>query len=83
MVKPQFEVGKGRVGKGGVVRSADERRAAVLSVARTAEELGLPVRGFAPSGLPGPKGNVETFVWCGGDGPPLADPEAALGAVDV
>jgi 23S rRNA (cytidine1920-2'-O)/16S rRNA (cytidine1409-2'-O)-methyltransferase len=83
MVKPQFEVGKGRVGKGGVVRSADERRAAVLSVAQAAEELGLPARGFAPSGLPGPKGNVETFVWCGGDGPRLADPEAALAEVEV
>lgn len=63
MVKPQFELGRGRV-KGGVVRSADERREALVSVARAASGLGLGVRGFASSGLPGPKGNEETFVWC-------------------
>ena len=83
MVKPQFEVGKGRVGKGGVVRSEEERRAAVLGVARAAESLGLPVLGFAPSGLPGPKGNVETFVWLGGEGPGLEDPAGALAEVDA
>jgi 23S rRNA (cytidine1920-2'-O)/16S rRNA (cytidine1409-2'-O)-methyltransferase len=83
MVKPQFEVGKGRVGKGGVVRSAEDRREAVLAVARAAEEEGLPVRGFAPSGLPGPKGNVETFVWCGGGGAGLTDVEAALGQIET
>jgi hypothetical protein len=38
----------------------------------------LPVRGFAPSGLPGPKGNRETFVWAGGEGKPLTDLENAL-----
>ena len=63
MVKPQFEAGRGEVGKGGVVRSAGARRAAIVAVARTARELGSSVRGFAPSGLPGPKGNLETFVW--------------------
>jgi 23S rRNA (cytidine1920-2'-O)/16S rRNA (cytidine1409-2'-O)-methyltransferase len=83
MVKPQFEVGKGRVGKGGVVRSEEERRAAVLGVARAAAEIGLPVQGFAPSGLPGPKGNVETFVWLGGEGPGVADPESALAEIDA
>jgi hypothetical protein len=41
------------------------------------------VRGFAPSGLPGPKGNRETFVWCGGDGEQLADVDAAIEAVDA
>ena len=45
-------------------------------------ELGLPVRGFASSGLPGPKGNRETFVWCGGEGEPLADLESAVREVD-
>jgi 23S rRNA (cytidine1920-2'-O)/16S rRNA (cytidine1409-2'-O)-methyltransferase len=64
MIKPQFEVGRERVGKGGVVRSADDRRAALVSVGEFAHrELGLSVLGYAPSGLPGPAGNRETFVW--------------------
>jgi 23S rRNA (cytidine1920-2'-O)/16S rRNA (cytidine1409-2'-O)-methyltransferase len=79
MVKPQFELGRDRVGRG-VVRDAADRREAVLAVAAAATELGLPVRGFATSGLPGPKGNRETFVWCGGDGPPVEDLEAAVAA---
>jgi 23S rRNA (cytidine1920-2'-O)/16S rRNA (cytidine1409-2'-O)-methyltransferase len=82
MVKPQFELGRERVGKG-VVRDPDDRREAILSVARCAQELGLPVRGFAPSGLAGPKGNVETFVWCGGEGETVADLEAALKGVET
>ena len=82
MVKPQFELGRERVRKG-VVRDAADRREAILAVARCAEELGLPVRGVASSGLPGPKGNRETFVWCGGgDGEPLADLEAAVAEVE-
>ena len=81
MVKPQFELGRERVRKG-VVRDAADRHEAILAVARAAAELGLPVRGFASSGLPGPKGNRETFVWCGGDGEPLADLEAAVREVD-
>jgi 23S rRNA (cytidine1920-2'-O)/16S rRNA (cytidine1409-2'-O)-methyltransferase len=81
MVKPQFELGRERVRKG-VVRDAADRREAILSVARAAGELGLPVRGFASSGLPGPKGNRETFVWCGGEGEPLADLEAAIREVE-
>src|SRR4051812_3195974 len=63
MVKPQFEVGRARVGKGGVVREPSLRREAVLSVARCAVGLGAAVLGAASSGLPGPKGNLETFVW--------------------
>ncbi|HET8822080.1 MAG TPA: TlyA family RNA methyltransferase [Thermoleophilaceae bacterium] len=64
MVKPQFEVGRERVGKGGVVRSAEDRRAALVAVGEHArDELGLSVLGFAPSGLPGPAGNRETFAW--------------------
>jgi 23S rRNA (cytidine1920-2'-O)/16S rRNA (cytidine1409-2'-O)-methyltransferase len=63
MVKPQFEVGRERVGKGGVVRDADARRDALLGVARAGEGLGAAVLGFASSGLPGPKGNLESFVW--------------------
>jgi len=81
MVKPQFELGRERVRKG-VVRDAGDRREAVLSVASAAAELGLPIRGFASSGLPGPKGNRETFVWCGGEGGEVGDLEAAIAAVE-
>ncbi len=63
MVKPQFEVGRDRVGKGGVVREPALRLDALLTVAGAAIELGAAVRGFASSGLPGPKGNRETFAW--------------------
>jgi len=62
MIKPQFEVGRGNVGKGGVVRDPDDRRAALVAVAETARALGASVLGFASSGLPGPKGNLESFV---------------------
>ena len=82
MVKPQFELGRQRV-KGGVVRDRADRREAVLVVARAAAELGLAVRGFAPSGLPGPKGNRETFVWCARSGEGIADLEAAVEEVDA
>lgn len=81
MVKPQFELGKERVGRG-VVRKVDDRREAIVKVAEAASELGLPVRGFASSGLPGPKGNRETFVWCGGDGAEVRDIEAAVLAIE-
>jgi 23S rRNA (cytidine1920-2'-O)/16S rRNA (cytidine1409-2'-O)-methyltransferase len=64
MIKPQFEVGRKQLGKGGVVRSADDRRAALVKVGEHAvRELGASVLGFASSGLPGPAGNLETFVW--------------------
>jgi 23S rRNA (cytidine1920-2'-O)/16S rRNA (cytidine1409-2'-O)-methyltransferase len=63
MVKPQFEVGKGRVGAGGVVRSPEDRADAVRSVCAAAWRLGLGVRGVTASPLPGPSGNVEYFVW--------------------
>ena len=66
MVKPQFELGRARV-KAGVVRDAADRREALASVATAAAELGLGVLGFASSGLPGPKGNRETFVWAARD----------------
>lgn len=77
MVKPQFELGRERVGRG-VVRDLADRREAILVVALAARDLGLAVRGFASSGLPGPKGNRETFVWCGGDGGEVADLEVAI-----
>jgi 23S rRNA (cytidine1920-2'-O)/16S rRNA (cytidine1409-2'-O)-methyltransferase len=82
MVKPQFELGRERVGRG-VVRDLADRREAVLGVAHAIQELGLPVKGFAPSGLPGPKGNIETFVWAGGEGTGVADLQAAVNEVDA
>jgi 23S rRNA (cytidine1920-2'-O)/16S rRNA (cytidine1409-2'-O)-methyltransferase len=81
MVKPQFELGRERVRKG-VVRDAADRHEAILAVADSAAALGLAVRGFASSELPGPKGNRETFVWCGGAGTAVDDPEAAILEVD-
>lgn len=63
LIKPQFEVGRGQVGKGGVVRSADQRRAALVTVGEAARRLGAAVLGYHASGLPGPKGNRETFIW--------------------
>jgi 23S rRNA (cytidine1920-2'-O)/16S rRNA (cytidine1409-2'-O)-methyltransferase len=80
MVKPQFEVGRERVAKGGVVRDEADRRAAVLAVAACARELGATVLGAVPSGVPGPKGNRETFLWLGQAGREggVADLETAL-----
>src|SRR5438093_3236653 len=63
LVKPQFEVGRGRVGKGGVVRDPAQRAEAVAGVRTAAEQLGLAVRGEAESVLSGPKGNREVFIW--------------------
>ena len=63
LVKPQFEAGREHVGRGGVVRDPDVRRAVLVSVGEAAERLGAEVLGFASSGLPGPKGNLETFAW--------------------
>jgi len=63
LVKPQFEVGRERVGKGGVVRSADDRRTALMGIGEWAAGRGHAVLGYASSGLPGPAGNRETFVW--------------------
>src|ERR1700760_2550309 len=81
MVKPQFELEKGRVGRG-VARAPADRQEAILKVAVAAGEIGLTVRGFASSRVPGPKGNHETFVWCGGDGPAVEDLEGAIAAAD-
>jgi 23S rRNA (cytidine1920-2'-O)/16S rRNA (cytidine1409-2'-O)-methyltransferase len=63
LVKPQFEVGKGRVGAGGVVRDPGLREEVVAAVAAAASGLGLGVAGLAASPLPGPSGNVEYFLW--------------------
>jgi 23S rRNA (cytidine1920-2'-O)/16S rRNA (cytidine1409-2'-O)-methyltransferase len=85
MVKPQFEVGRERVGRGGVVREVADRRAALVAVAEAVRSAGAAVLGFAPSGLPGPKGNRETFVRlaeAGRDGA-LVDVESAIAAVEA
>ncbi|MCX2732995.1 TlyA family RNA methyltransferase [Saccharopolyspora sp. NFXS83] len=63
MVKPQFEVGKQRLGSGGVVRDPGLRAEAVLDVVRFAAEAGMGLQGVEASPLPGPSGNVEFFVW--------------------
>jgi 23S rRNA (cytidine1920-2'-O)/16S rRNA (cytidine1409-2'-O)-methyltransferase len=84
LVKPQFEVGREAVGKGGVVRDAAERRRALLAVGEAARLLGEVVLGYASSGLPGPKGNRESFVWLaepGRDGAPQ-DLEAAVAEIE-
>jgi 23S rRNA (cytidine1920-2'-O)/16S rRNA (cytidine1409-2'-O)-methyltransferase len=72
MVKPQFELGRRRVGRGGVVRDREDRREAVESVADWCRGQGLALLGIAPTGLPGPKGNLETFLHLGltGEGAP-------------
>jgi 23S rRNA (cytidine1920-2'-O)/16S rRNA (cytidine1409-2'-O)-methyltransferase len=71
MVKPQFEVGRERLGSGGVVRDPALRAEAVRGVAAAALGLGLGVRGVVASPLPGPSGNVEYFLWLRAGAPPL------------
>jgi len=77
MVKPQFEVGRERVGQGGVVRDPGLRKEAVRGVAEYAATLGLGVLGVAASPLPGPSGNVEYFLWLRAGAPPLAEDDLA------
>ncbi|MGW0181353.1 TlyA family RNA methyltransferase [Nocardia sp. NPDC003345] len=74
MVKPQFEVGKDRVGSGGVVRDPGLRAESVCAVAAAAAELGLRTRGVVASPLPGPSGNVEYFLWLRREDPANRDP---------
>ncbi len=73
MVKPQFEVGRERVGVGGVVREPALRAEAVLTVARAAQALGWGTAGLTPSPLPGPAGNVEYFLWLRRDAGPVEE----------
>ncbi len=83
LVKPQFEVGRERVGKGGVVRDPSSRRAALVAVGEAARALGASVLGYASSGLPGPKGNLESFVRLAESGRPgVADLERAAAEVE-
>jgi 23S rRNA (cytidine1920-2'-O)/16S rRNA (cytidine1409-2'-O)-methyltransferase len=84
MIKPQFEVGREQIGKGGVVRDPALRREALAGVADAALEAGTAVLGFASSGLPGPKGNLETFIHLAeaGRGDAVADLGAAIREVE-
>jgi len=84
LVKPQFEVGRERVGKGGVVREAADRRAALVGAGEAARALGAAVLGYASSGLPGPKGNRESFAWLAeaGRAGAVADLEAAAREIE-
>lgn len=80
MVKPQFEVGREKLGAGGVVRDPELRKAAVLEVAESAYDVGLGTMGITASPLPGPAGNVEYFLWLRRGAPEIniADLERAI-----
>ncbi len=82
LVKPQFEVGRAKVGKGGVVRDPGLRRQALVDAGEAAVGLGASVLGYASSGLPGPKGNLESFVWLA-EGPRGTVPDLAAAAREV
>lgn len=73
MVKPQFEVGKDRVGAGGVVRDPALRADAVRKIAHVAYQQGFGTRGVVASPLPGPRGNVEYFLWLRAGDSPLVE----------
>ena len=86
LVKPQFEVGRDRLGSGGVVRDPDLHVGSVVDVAASAAAAGLTVLGVVPSALPGPSGNREYFCWMRRADAALVDrsalTEAARAAVD-
>lgn len=82
MIKPQFEVGRGHLGKNGVVRDPAQHRRAVDGVCASALRHGWGTRGLAPSPLPGPAGNVEYFCWLRSDAEPVSD-EAIAAVVEA
>jgi 23S rRNA (cytidine1920-2'-O)/16S rRNA (cytidine1409-2'-O)-methyltransferase len=77
LVKPQFEVGKELVGRGGVVRDPQLRAGAIRGVAQAAAGLGFGVRGLVASSLPGPAGNLEFVLWLAASGAPLSEESLA------
>ena len=82
LIKPQFEVGKGKVGKGGVVRSPEEHRRVIGEIEEAVDALGLERRPVFESPLPGPKGNREFFIHCLSRALPGADSNG-LSGVDL
>jgi 23S rRNA (cytidine1920-2'-O)/16S rRNA (cytidine1409-2'-O)-methyltransferase len=75
LIKPQFEVGRGEVGKGGVVRDPKKQNAAVERITQLARDIGLKVLGVKESPLLGPKGNKEYFICLSKGQTPLASEE--------
>jgi len=82
MVKPQFEVGKDRVGRGGVVRDPELRAEAVNAVAAAAVDRGWGAQAVTTSPLPGPSGNVEYFLWLRRTAPAVSAEEIASAVRD-
>jgi len=82
LVKPQFEVGKADVGKGGVVRDPEKRAGALAKIQAFAEAKEMIVRGHTESPILGPAGNVEYFLWLRAGAPPLADGDLARAIED-
>jgi len=78
LVKPQFEVGRAQIAKGGVVKDAQAQVQAIMQVATSAEALGWQVQGLTPSPLKGPAGNCEYLLWLGTTGNRLEWDESAL-----
>ncbi|NJM73528.1 MAG: TlyA family RNA methyltransferase [Scytonema sp. RU_4_4] len=77
LVKPQFEVGKDRVGKKGVVRDLKDQAEAIFQVLQSAQELGWRYKGLTWSPVTGPAGNIEYLLWLGMESEtPLLDLEA-------
>lgn len=68
LVKPQFEVGRSRVGKKGVVRDPDDHAAAIFQVCQAAQQSGWQFRGLTWSPITGPAGNIEYLLWLRMDG---------------
>jgi len=83
LVKPQFEAGRGAVGRGGIVRDAEARRSAIETVAGSARELGLMVAGLSASCLPGSDGNREYFLHLTLTGIGLSEEEIRTHALDI
>lgn len=83
LIKPQFEVGKGEVGKGGVVKNAGKHEKVLLKIAGFALGIELVVNGFVRSPIKGPKGNVEFFISLEKDGPPSDTEKVKLMISDV
>ncbi len=82
LIKPQFEVGRGKVGKGGVVRSEDEHRRVIGEIEKEVDALGLMRQPVFQSPLLGPKGNREFFIYCGSPAVPMSDSNA-VGGLDL